>query len=546
MNRMNSLRPFSEAKVGGYTTKPYSMTMYARQPPRILVIDVGPPFWGSTCSSLCEALENFLSLACSLDGPCRIPLLSLYVVHNQHECLLPFVQIKGNFPRLQSCVSELRSLPKEGSFQPKVERMKPAVLDGLQQFKQYSLHMMAGGPHSSCSVEITIMTSQSGKEIVKELEAGLKDTDLMGLRRLQVIHLFKGDLLESVDVEWISCSGEEDSPKESSLPGTDIEFQTIENDVISIETFFKAWLHDNGIDKEHLHLLFPSGCLSVTSSNSPMCVKCDVQERLLDPTLLPSTVSERAGKAASGRDVNTSYKMTPGQMASPCKLGIMKAVKSNGVCESVLFGLPLIIKPTICWQLDWDELETNQQNFHALCHCLLKRDWVLLAKSEPQSVGPSWSICVHTYYIIMPSASFTLLAKPVAVRELLLPCDIPATPEEPPEMSLQKIESVLNSLEVESTYNPLNVRSNLFKHLRGLLSRAPGNRNSPAQFREQRTQPRQQGRQIQSKAKATVAPLPMVHTPARPAKSFRTPAPAKNAYNLSLFSDEEEFLRGIY
>nr|XP_033815864.1 meiosis 1 arrest protein [Geotrypetes seraphini] len=513
--------------------------MYARQPPRILLIDVGPPFWSSICSSLCEALENFLSLACSLDGPCRIPLLSLYVVQNQHECLLPFVQIKGNFTRLQSCVSELRSLPKEGSFQPKVERMKPAILDGLQQFKQYSQYMMAGGPLSSCSVEITIMTSQSGKEIVKELEAGLRDADLMGLRRLQVIHLFKGDLLESVDVEWISHSGEEDSPKEPSLPGTDIELQTIENDVISIETFFKAWLHDSGIDKEHLHLLFPSGCLSVTSSTSPVCVKCDLQERLLDPALLPSTASEGAGKAGSGRDVNTSYKLTPGQMTSPFKLQIMKAVKSNGVCESVLYGLPLIIKPTICWQLDWDELETNQQNFHALCHCLLKRDWVLVAKSEPLSAGRSWSITVHTYYIIMPSASFTLLAKPLAVRELLLPCDIPAIPEEPPEMALHKMENVLNSLEVESTYNPLNVRSNLFKHLRGLLSRAPGHRHSPAQLREQRSQPRQLGRQIQSKAKATVAPLPMVHTPAHPPKSFRNPAPTKDTCNLSFFSDEE-------
>ncbi|XP_029451829.1 meiosis 1 arrest protein isoform X2 [Rhinatrema bivittatum] len=489
MKTMNSLRTFSEARIGEYTNKPYSMTAHARQPPRILVIDAVPPFWASTCSSLCEALENFFSLACSLGGPCRIPLLSLYVVQNQHECLLPFVQIKGNFPRLQSCVSELRSVPKEGSFHPKVEHIKQAVLDGLQQFKQYSRHMMAGGPFISCSVEITVMTSQSGKEVVKELEAGLEDSDLMNLRRLQVIHLFRGSFLEPVNMEWSSHSvEEEESPN--------------------------------------------------------VCVKCDIQERLLNPALLPGTASEGARKLGSGRDANTSSKMAPGPTASLHKLRIVKAIKSNGVCESVLYGLPLLIKPTICWQLDWDELETNQQNFHALCHCLLKREWVLLAKSEPQSVGPSWSISVHTYYIIMPSSSFRLLAKPVAVRELLLPCDIPATPEEPPEMALHKIENVLNSLEVESTYNPLNVRNNLFKHLRGLLSRTPAHRQPIASPREQRTQPRQQGRQIQSKAKATVAPLPMVHAPAYAAKIFRTSAPAKDTCNLSSF-EEDEFLKGI-
>ena len=31
---------------------------------------------------------------------------------------------------------------------------------------------------------------------------------------------------------------------------------------------------------------------------------------------------------------------------------------------------PLILKATSCWKLDWDELESNQQHFHSLCHHL--------------------------------------------------------------------------------------------------------------------------------------------------------------------------------
>lgn len=36
----------------------------------------------------------------------------------------------------------------------------------------------------------------------------------------------------------------------------------------------------------------------------------------------------------------------------------------------MLFGLPLVVRPTSCWQLSWDELESNQQSFQAFCHCL--------------------------------------------------------------------------------------------------------------------------------------------------------------------------------
>lgn len=66
---------------------------------------------------------------------------------------------------------------------------------------------------------------------------------------------------------------------------------------------------------------------------------------------------------------------------------------------------------------------------------------MLLAKHEPQSVGPSWSITVNSYYIIIPSDSSTLLIKAIAVRELLLPCNVPALPADTPEAALSTIEA---------------------------------------------------------------------------------------------------------
>ncbi|XP_069779568.1 meiosis 1 arrest protein isoform X2 [Narcine bancroftii] len=503
-----------------------------RQPSRILVVDVTPPFWSDICSNLCEALENFFALICSLEGLCHLPLFSLYVVHNQQECLLPFVQVKGNFPRFHTCISELRSMPKEGCLHEKQGSLKHAVEDGLLQFKQYMRHVTIRGSLKSCSVEITVFTSHPGKQVVKQLESGLGEIDLVTVRRLQVLHISRSNTMELMDMPSNTQSvlfGEENNSDDCSILGTDIDLQTVGNDAVSLDSFFKSWLHNHETDKEHLHLLFPS-------SAERTCLKCDVQERLINPALLPGPI-DFTERTESFKDIQRSNKGT--HSAMQCKFQVIKALKSDGVCESVFYGLPLIIRPTNCWKLDWDDLETNYQNFHALCHTLKKRDWMLLARSEPQVMGTTWSVHVDSYYIILPSTTLTLLAKSVAVQELLLPCDLPYRFDDPPETALSKMEEILDGLDVESTYNPLTLKSNLYKHLRGTLVRSPY-RQHPKQMqrREQHhsEQPhrQQQNRPNQNKMKATVAPLRLVRQPTNQPKCCRP----------TLSSTKERSIRG--
>ncbi|NXI60330.1 M1AP protein, partial [Chloroceryle aenea] len=480
--------------------------VHCQQPPRILIVDVTSPSWNNTCSVLSEALENTLCLACSLTGPCRVPLLSLYTVQSQQECLLPFTLVKENFGRIQACISELRSLPREGSFPQGGSGVVEAVQDGLQQFKQYNRHTAAGGSTNS-SVEITILTSQSSKEMVKHLEKKLKDVDLMGLRRIQVIEVLKRDLLEPEDVEQC-MPAEEPGGSDIAILGMDIDVQTVEDNVISLEMLFKTWLHDYGTEREHLHLLLPSGGFSHDPAprTTQVCLKCDLQERVLDPALLSGT----ADSTARAADLSSPCQMAAWPATVLYKLQVVKALKSEGVCESVLYGLPFIIKPTCCWRLDWDELEINQHSFHALCHSLLKRKWMLLAKCEPQNTSPNWNIVVHSYYIIIPSDSATLLVKAVAIRELFLPSTFPALLAEHPERARGPVERALNSLEVEVAYNPLHIKSNLYKHLKSTLHK-PLHRQQ-AQPRDQRPE-RHQPKQHQSKARAAVAPLLMAPSP---------------------------------
>lgn len=88
-----SSTPGLAAMYHGQTTSkgPSNSTQIYQQPPRLLIVHIALPSWADLCSNLCEALQNFFSLACSLMGPSRMSLFSLYVVQNQHECILPFV-----------------------------------------------------------------------------------------------------------------------------------------------------------------------------------------------------------------------------------------------------------------------------------------------------------------------------------------------------------------------------------------------------------------------------------------------------------------------
>uniref|UniRef100_F7I0R3 Meiosis 1 associated protein n=1 Tax=Callithrix jacchus TaxID=9483 RepID=F7I0R3_CALJA len=517
----------------GQTTSkgPSTHIQIDQQPPRLLIVHIALPSWADICANLCEALQNFFSLACSLMGPSRMSLFSLYMVQDQHECILPFAQVKGNFARLQACISELRMLRREGCFRSQGTSLRLAVEDGLQQFKQYSRHVATSAALAYTSLEITILTSQPGKEVIRQLEEGLKDTDLVRVRRLQVVEIAKG-ILEHMD----SASPVEDpSIDESSIPGTDIDLQTVDNDIVSMEIFFKAWLHNSGTDQEQIHLLLSSQCFSNISRarDNPMCLKCDLQERLLSPSLLPGTADGSLRMDDPKGDFSTLYQMASQSSASRYKLQVIKALKSSGLCESLTYGLPFILRPTSCWQLDWDELETNQQHFHALCHSLLKREWLLLAKGEPLGPRHSQRIPASTFYVIMPSRSLTLLVKAVATRELMLPSTFPLLAEDPCDDSLKIVERMLDSLELESTYNPLQVQSHLYSHLSSNYAKPQGRLHPHWESRALR----KTGQLQTNRARATVAPLPVTPVPGRASKM---PAAGKSSSDTFFLPSEWE------
>ncbi|XP_070569318.1 meiosis 1 arrest protein-like [Ptychodera flava] len=225
-----------------------------------------------------------------------------------------------------------------------------------------------------------------------------------------------------------------------------------------------------------VELKAPSNC----SETGKLTLKCDLQERIINPNQLPFQAQYSVQMdAVNGKPImSSSLNKGTGVSVTVHKMRAVKLIKADSVCESVLYGMPLVVRPTTCWKLDWEELDTNQQNFQALCQLLQDKDLFLLAEMEtteekakstgsfnyrPDPPKPSG------YFLLLPSQSMTLLIKSVAVNELMLPCDFQVPTDKPLSDAVNLLSDSLNQLEIEDSFNPLLIKSNLCRSLTSSL-----------------------------------------------------------------------------
>ncbi|XP_069832328.1 meiosis 1 arrest protein [Dendropsophus ebraccatus] len=403
--------------------------------PHVLVIDANPPGWAAVRAVLCEALSNVLCLAAAVALPGG--QLSIYTVRERHQCLLPLLDMRGSLFRLHRCLSELRSLPVEGSGAPRNRMLSQAVLDSLQQAKQRMQHNSSRAMLHSCMVEVTIVSTRPGHELIRDLDDGLQDADLSTMRRLLLLRI-------SCD---LTGSPEPETPPDQGSHVYDIDSHVALPDVLSLEIFFKSWLLERNGEKEKCHLIFCEGA-------SDLEIMCDVNRPLLNPGLLSAEERDEANPGGSALathpDVSQAFK-------------VIRAVSLAGVCGSMFYGQPTVLTPTACWELDWDQLEANQDYFHALCHCLQMQQLALVARSP--GCGSSRPPAVLPHVLVSAADSAALLLRPVAVRELVLIMKLPPLPPTMAENALHRVQDVLRSLDTDTVYNPLQMNSNLYRHL---------------------------------------------------------------------------------
>ncbi|XP_071499340.1 meiosis 1 arrest protein-like [Diadema antillarum] len=460
-------------------------SVFTRQPARIVLVDFSPPFSAEICQTLYQVLEHTLSLVCSMTGPCRVPFFGLFALGAHSENLFPLQHVRGNFPRLQNALRELRSYQKQATAVTESggrNHLPQALQDAVAQFKRQS-QTLRQTTSFNAQLEVIIVTSQQGVLVSRQLEKIMGDMDLECLRVSKFCLVPVCMLLCSSTTTSSSTSGE------NLLSSGVLEVITIEPDELSFQNFFTSWFHDYSTDKEHLHILFPGA--GVTSSK--LVLKCDLQERLISPTLLPFQAQFQLTTAPSPVHSKppTQGSSSTTQTVPVKRLRVIQMVKISGVCDSVIFGQPAVARATSCWKLDWEELDANQQNFHALCHLLHEKEVALLTRLDPNEVtsypysASSLSAIPKPrgHFLIFPSPALSLLIKPVATSELMLPGDFQPVAEKPVSDAVTMVMEYLDQLEISETFNPLLAKSNLTPSLVGLLTRSTTSTRQPRRSR---------------------------------------------------------------
>ncbi|CAH1258979.1 M1AP [Branchiostoma lanceolatum] len=443
---------------------------FARQPAHVVLVDFSPPFGSDTCCQVQQALQDILALSANITGPPRVPFFGLFAIGTYPQALLPLQAVRGNLSKIHSALRELRSFQREGLVGGKTAGcLGQGLQDAMAQFKRQQ--------HLYKQLELMVVTCRPSNIVNKEVERACSVLDMDVLKKVQVVCMSQPEDLGASDLYLM-----EDSPSNTAASGGEgglncgmVDVVHLDNDGVSLHQFLKGWLGDSGTDREHLHITLPG-----MTGIGALTLKCDLNERILDPTHLLQPLNFALAPDTKG-STSTAQSRTTGSAAPVYKLTAVKLVNAANICESVVKAinfclLPLVVSATSCWKLDWEELESNQTNFHALCHLLQEKALAVLATRDPppgqnQQKPPRPSPRAH--FLLLPSQSTSLLIKSVAVGELMLPCDFISPSETPTQEAVDTVESSIAQLEVEDMFNPLLVKSGLYSCLTPQVRQAP-------------------------------------------------------------------------
>ncbi|XP_077580656.1 meiosis 1 arrest protein isoform X2 [Stigmatopora nigra] len=420
----------------------FGSASFLHQPARLLIVEAVPPWWSDTSTVVCNALNNFLTLAASLKGPRRLPLFSLYSITNQADRLLPFLSVSSaNLPSLRTAVDNLRSIPGQG-----VTPEPTSVGQSLQDVVLASLKRLDDdvrfGRTNISSVQVTVLTSRPGRITVRLLGDVMKGEIMTPSVSFVVIQLYTWE-------RWSEYQLPAEDPEmaESQVP---VELKQVESNVFAVEAVFKQWLHDYGRDSEHLQILL-RGC------PNPVSIKCDILECLIHPSFLLWKNPE-----------STETPWSASQ--APKILRAVKTVHASENCQSLSYGMSPIVRPTTNGRQNWEEFEANQNRFQALNQALERSEEVLVLRLElPQSGLP-----LSSFYVLRPSPSLAMLLSPITCGELFLPFTFPDQTRDSPAEVVELIDSCLSQLDRDHMLNPSSLSGNVYPYLRS-TSRGPQN-----------------------------------------------------------------------
>ncbi|XP_054157746.1 meiosis 1 arrest protein-like [Oppia nitens] len=258
-----------------------------------------------------------------------------------------------------------------------------------------------------------------------------------------------------------------------------VEVQTIDNNEFAIDGYFKVWLHFIDFISERVSLHIDGGNNNIADGNGcgdqELIIKCDIKESLIDMNSIPI---DKNGKQLTADQMNL-MKLLPNIGGHGedeyFDLKIVGLVGREGLCDSVIYGVPYILSATRSLKMSLKELEHNWNRFYGLIDAMNEKKSVIILESinkssSSSSTTTSPSSLLKSYYACMSSPdSRTLVMKSVATKELVLPYFTDSVDSlitrQPSKDIVDTVHRHLDRLPYNDIYNPLYVKNNLYDYL---------------------------------------------------------------------------------
>ena len=460
------------------------------QTDRLLIIDESC-LASLVIRDLYRALLQFIILADNVDPSQRTPRLGISLLQPRGLGLIPYILFpfqpvnRTSIIKLRSSINQLVTNPPSSAVpRSSYPQDKLNLNDIVTESVTAQLHSIIAAHQDAtigCEFSLTLMTGRDRVWVERSLKLCNSLTKIKNIlvRRIEVVCLSSiedclqetGVNMDQLRLSQVSSSLSPDSCNlitnhnkiESGL-GADGAMQTysVMTDEVSLQQYFKSWLTLENNDS-----------VDVILRIGQLTLKCDIRDCILRTDWLPFQAPfTLTGIQQTYPINNTNKQSTIQQMQSnvAIELDSVCVLEERGVCETVLFGTPRILKPTSYWKLDWEDLEENQERFHATAHCLGERKQCLLVKQSCSSDSKGRRVPI-THFIILAcnESNESLLIKPVVTRELVMENEIETMLSRPVRNSaLKELDNTLDSLSLYKEYNPLNYESKLYSCLEQL------------------------------------------------------------------------------
>ena len=344
------------------------------QTDRLLIVDESC-LTSLVMRDLYRALLQFIILADNVDPSLRTPRLGISLLQARGLKLLPFMLFpfqpvnRTSIIKLRTSINQIITNTPNSALSrcSPTDQNKPHYNDLITESVTGQLHSIIAAHQDAtvgCEFSLTLITGRDRVWIEHSFKPfnSLSKIKNILVRRIETVCLssIEGCLQEAgLNMDQMPSPLSSDNsyvtPTHSKIEsglGSEGVMQTysVMTDEVSLQQYFKSWLISEN-----------NNSVGVILRIGQLVLKCDIRDCILSTDWLPFQPSfsltgpHQTSAGNTGNNKQYSIQEMPVNVA--VELDSVCLLEERGVCESVLFGIPRILKPTSYWKLDWEDLE---------------------------------------------------------------------------------------------------------------------------------------------------------------------------------------------